>query len=61
MNDRIRPPEGDLFDHAIVGKNAPIQDPVSCEIPMQTLLTSPDVSATIQGAVKTLDSAGAPS
>jgi hypothetical protein len=39
------------IDHAIVGKNAPTQDPVSCEIPPQTLFTTPYVSATIQGMI----------
>ena len=43
--------EPPAIDHAIVDKDAPIQDPVSCEIPKQTLLTSPDVSATIQGTI----------
>lgn len=39
------------IDHAVVGKNAPIQDPVSCEIPLQTLLAPPGFSATIQGTI----------
>ena len=38
-------------DHAIVGKDKPLQDPVSCQIPLQTLFTTPDVSATIQGTI----------
>jgi hypothetical protein len=40
-----------LIDHAIVGKNAPLQEPVSCEIPLQTLPTAPDISATIEGTI----------
>ena len=38
-------------DHAIVSKQAPIQDTVSCTIPLQPLFTSPDVSATIEGTI----------
>ncbi len=38
-------------DHAIVGKNAPIQGLVSCRIPLQTLFPAPGVSVTIQGTI----------
>ena len=38
-----------LIDHAVVGKNAPIQDLVSCDVPLQTLVTAPNISTTIQG------------
>ena len=38
-------------DHAIVSKAAPIGDTVNCAIPLQTLFSTPDVSATIAGTV----------
>jgi len=40
-----------LIDHAIVGKNGPIQELVSCEVPLQTLGTAPKISTTIQGTI----------
>ena len=38
-------------DHAIVGKNSQIEETVTCAIPLQTLFTSEDGSATIAGSV----------
>jgi hypothetical protein len=38
-------------DHAIVGKNAPIEDAVTCTIPLQPLFSNPDGSMTIEGTL----------
>jgi hypothetical protein len=38
-------------DHSIVGKAAPIQNTVSCTLPLQPLFSEPEGSATIQGTV----------
>ena len=38
-------------DHAIISKAAPIQNTVSCDIPLQSLFTTVDTSATIEGTV----------
>ena len=40
-----------VVDHAIVGKEAPIENTVTCTIPLQKLSTSADVSATIEGTL----------
>jgi len=38
-------------DHAIVGKNGPAEDAVTCAIPLQTLYYGPDGSRTIEGTL----------
>jgi hypothetical protein len=38
-------------DHAIVAKNASVQNTVICAIPQQTFLTTPEVSGTITGTI----------
>jgi hypothetical protein len=38
-------------DHAIVDKNTPIEDAVTCTIPLQPLFSNPDGSMTIEGTL----------